>query len=242
MSIEVSRLSKSFGRRRVLHEVSFAIGSGSVAGLLGPNGAGKTTIMRVLAGYYLPDQGSVVLNGRNALSDRLAARADVGYLPEAANGFQHLSVYDFLSTAAECRGLWGEGRDGALRRVADELDLEDVLDRPCGELSKGWRQRVWLAQALVHEPSVLLLDEPTDGLDPNQKTLLRNYIRKLARTKTILVSTHILEEAEEMCDRIVVLNEGRLMANAASDELMSDGRRLGPAYMRLTQRDLHPGT
>jgi ABC-2 type transport system ATP-binding protein len=238
MSIEVQGLSKAFGRRRALDGVNFAIEGGCVVGLLGPNGAGKSTAMRILGGYYRPDRGTVKLNGYDVVTDSLAARAVHGYLPEAANGFQNLAVYDFLLTVAECRGLWGKARDRALQRVLSELQLEDMIDRFCGELSKGLRQRVWLAQALIHDPAILFLDEPTDGLDPNQKVILREYIRRLSKTKIVLFSTHILEEAEELCDRILVLNAGRLVADAPCSELLSENGRLGPAYIRLTSSDV----
>lgn len=234
MSIEVTGLTKAFGHRRVVDGISFTAEKGSLVGFLGPNGAGKSTTMRLLSGYYRPDGGAVKLCGRDAVSDPIGARSLVGYLPEAVHGFQHLCMHDFLMLAAEGRGSWGHERDGAIRRITSQLDLGSVLRRRCGELSKGWRQRVWLGQALIHDPEILLLDEPTDGLDPNQKIALRALIRTLAKSRTILLSTHILEEAEALCDRIIVIESGRLVADAGCAELLSADGRLGPAYIALT--------
>lgn len=234
MSIEVTGLTKAFGRRRVVDGISFSAHKGSLVGFLGPNGAGKSTTMRLLSGYYRPDAGVVRLCGRDVVSDPVGARSLFGYLPEAVNGFQHLYVHDFLMMAAECRGYWGLERDRAMERISAQLELETVIGRRCGELSKGWRQRVWLGQALIHDPEILLLDEPTDGLDPNQKVALRALIRRLAKSRTILLSTHILEEAEALCDRIIVINGGRLVADAPSAELLSADGRLGPTYIALT--------
>lgn len=234
MSIEVTGLAKAFGHRRVVDGISFSAHKGSLIGFLGPNGAGKSTTMRLLAGYYHPDAGVVKLCGRDVSSDPTSARALVGYLPEAVHGFQHLYVQDFLTMAAECRGMWGRARNDAIESVSSELELEEVMRRRCGELSKGWRQRVWLGQALVHDPEVLLLDEPTDGLDPNQKVVLRSLIQRLAKSRTILLSTHILEEAEALCDRIIIIEDGRLIADAPCSDLLSSDGRLGPAYLRAT--------
>ncbi len=234
MSIEVTGLTKAFGHRRVVDGISFSAHKGALIGFLGPNGAGKSTTMRLLAGYYDPDAGVVKLCGRDVSSDPTGARALVGYLPEAVHGFQHLCVQDFLTMAAECRGMWGRARNDAIEAVSLELGLDEVMGRRCGELSKGWRQRVWLGQALVHDPEVLLLDEPTDGLDPNQKVALRSLIQRLAPSRTILMSTHILEEAEALCDRIIIIEDGRLIADAPCSDLLSSDGRLGPAYLKAT--------
>lgn len=232
--IETRDLSKSFGARRAVDRVSFSVGPSTIVGLLGSNGAGKSTTMRILAGTLGPDKGSASIAGCNVISNRLQASRALGYLPEAANGFSNLTVGEFLSFAARSRGMPGAAANGAVRRVLETLSLGAVSGQPLGTLSKGWRQRAWLAQALIHDPPVLLLDEPTDGLDPKQKIELRQLLKELSRDRAILMSTHILEEAEELCDRLIVMNAGRIVADAARADLLDESGRLAPALIRLT--------
>jgi ABC-2 type transport system ATP-binding protein len=232
--IEARHLSKSFASRRAVADVSFAANVGEILGILGANGSGKSTTMRLLAGCLSPDSGTGVIAGHDILRARREAQAALGYLPEAAAGFSDLTVLEFLSFAAEARGYWGAARRAALERVAETLDLTTVLGVPLARLSKGWRQRAWLGQAIVHDPPVLLLDEPTDGLDPNQKIQLRRLLRCSAPSKTILMSTHILEEAEELCDRVIIIANGTVIADQPRTVMVGPDGRLADAFARLT--------
>ncbi|MBU1210749.1 MAG: ABC transporter ATP-binding protein [Alphaproteobacteria bacterium] len=231
--IDTHDLSKSFGTHKAVSSVSFSVATSSIVGLLGSNGAGKSTTMRILAGCLRPDRGRAIVAGCDVVKDRIEAQRALGYLPEAANGFSSLTVAEFLSFAAEARGLHAGSGRRAVARVTETLELGAASGRQLGTLSKGWRQRAWLAQALVHEPPVLLLDEPTDGLDPKQKVDLRALLKRLARDRAILMSTHIVEEAEELCDRLVVMNAGRVVADAAKGELSDAAGRLAPALIAL---------
>lgn len=239
--IECRGLTRSFGARVAVRDVSFAVSAGSITGLLGANGAGKTTTMRLLTGGLAPDAGVAVIAGHEVEQAPDAARARLGYLPEAAAGLAVLTPVELLRFAAEARGLWHADADAEIRRVAGVLNLAPVMRQTLGTLSKGWRQRAWLAQALIGDPPVLILDEPTDGLDPNQKDLLRGLLRRLAARKAILMSTHILEEAEALCDRVVVMAEGRVVTHQAVGDLVDAHGRLGPAFARLTAPSpVHP--
>ena len=233
MLIEARDLTKSFGNRVAVADVSFTVERGQIVGFLGANGAGKSTTLRLLTGYLAPDRGTVRIAGHDLAKDLNKARAYLGYLPETASGFQHLTAFELLRFAADARGLDGAQASGALARVVDRLQLVPVMDQPIGTLSKGWRQRVFLAQALLHDPPVLTLDEPTDGLDPVQKTQLHRVLREAGRDRAILMSSHILEEAEEICDRIIVMAGGRVVADAPRAELADEHGRLGRAFARL---------
>lgn len=238
--IETRDLSKSFGTHKAVSAVSFSVAPSTIVGLLGSNGAGKSTTMRMLAGSLGPDVGSASIAGYDIVKDRQQAQRALGYLPEAANGFPNLTVGEFLSFAAQARGLRGSLGRCAVGSVTETLALGAVSDQQLGTLSKGWRQRAWLAQALIHDPPVLLLDEPTDGLDPKQKVDLRRLLKHLAKDRAILMSTHIVEEAEELCDRLVIMNAGRVVADATKDELCDADGRLAPALIRLTSDHSQP--
>lgn len=235
MDIEALGLCKSFGGREAVIDVSFRAVPGAVTGFLGPNGAGKSTTMRLLTGCLAADRGTASIGGLDVNRDPKGARACLGYLPEAANGFANLTIAEFLTFAAEARGLWGAQRTAALARAIDMTGLGEALAKTLGQLSKGWRQRAWLGQALIHDPPVLILDEPTDGLDPLQKRHLRRLLARLASKKTILMSTHILEEAEELCDHLIILAGGRIVADVRKDEIVDGAGRLAPAFLRLSQ-------
>jgi ABC-2 type transport system ATP-binding protein len=232
--IEARRLTKSFHGRPAVTDVSFDVGAGEIVGLLGTNGAGKSTILRLLAGSLRPDRGAASIAGHDVATARRQAQACLGYLPEAAAGFADLTVLEFLTFAAESRGCWGARRRLALARVTEALDLGPAMAMPLERLSKGWRQRAWLAQAILHDPPVLILDEPTDGLDPNQKTHLRRFLRTASQGKAILMSTHILEEAEQLCDRLLVISEGTVVVNRPRAELTDADGRLANVFARLT--------
>ena len=218
-------------------DVSFSVEPGTVVGFLGPNGAGKTTTMRMLTGYLRPQSGSVSICGFDVDKQPREAKQRVGYLPESASGFANLTVGEFLAFCAEARGFKGSAVRSAVARVCELIEIREALHTAMRELSKGWRQRAWLAQALLHDPAVLILDEPTDGLDPNQKHQVRELIRNDLREKCVLLSTHILEEAEEVCERAIIVTHGRIVADEMTVDLLDSGGRLGGAFHRLTASD-----
>ena len=234
--IEASGLAKAFGSVKAVDDVTLQVGAGSIVGLLGVNGAGKSTLMRLLAGALRPDGGATWIAGADVASEPAIARSRLGYLPEAAAGFGHLTVFEFLSFAAEGRGIRGVAATQAIAAVAARLDLEIALNSLMGTLSKGWRQRAWLAQAAIHDPPVLLLDEPADGLDPAQKSQLRTFLRSAARDKAIVLSTHSLEDAEALCDRIVIVSQGRVAVDAPCAGLSRGDGGLAAAFDRATSR------
>lgn len=235
--IEARGLTKSFGNRVAVDAVSFQISAGTVAGFLGPNGAGKSTTMRLLTGYLRADSGSASIAGQDIASDPLRARASLGYLPEAAAGFPNLTVREFLRFCGECRNIRGSELETSIEKASGEIDLTPALDRRIATLSKGWRQRAWFAQAILHDPPVLIFDEPTDGLDPNQKAHVRDFIKSISSEKAIILSTHILEEAEEICDRVIFIAEGQIVADDTTKSLSDRRGRLAPAFRRLTGSD-----
>jgi ABC-2 type transport system ATP-binding protein len=232
--IEVDKLVKNYGATRAVDGVSFQVRPGEVVGLLGPNGAGKSTTLRVLTGFLPPTEGSVRLGGVDVREDSVETRRRVGYLSETNPLYESLSVYECLELTASLRGL-PEGR-GRLLQAAAECSLRDVLAKDIGALSKGYRQRVGLAMAILHDPEILVLDEPTSALDPNQQQEVRELILKLKRKKTVLLSTHILSEAEALCDRLLIIHRGRIAAEGTVAELQ--GRAAGEAavYVRLMGR------
>lgn len=233
MLIEAHQLAKAFRGRVAVAGISFAVGPGSIVGFLGANGAGKSTTMRMLAGYLGADSGVARIAGFDVAQAPLEARRRLGYLPEAAAGFAELTVRELLIFVAEARGFRGLGRSRAIDRAVELTGLAGAMDRVMGTLSKGWRQRAWLAQAVLHDPPALILDEPTDGLDPLQKAHLRAVLAEMGRSKAILMSTHILEEAEQLCDRLIVIAAGRIVADASRAELVDASGRLAPAFARL---------
>ncbi len=232
--IEAHDLTKSFGTTLAVDGITLSLGLGAT-GFLGPNGAGKSTTMRLLVGYFAPNSGSVRICGHDVNAERRAAQACIGYLPEAVGGFPGLTVREFLTYCGETRGLWGAGLRHAMARIVEDVDLGDAFNKQLSQLSKGWRQRAWFAQTLLSDPPVLILDEPTDGLDPNQKDYMRALVRRLAPSKTILLSTHILEEVEEVCDRAVIIAQGRIVADDTPENLADAKGRLAETFRRTTQ-------
>lgn len=233
--IEAKNLSKRFGALMAVDDVSFSIEPGIVAGFLGPNGAGKSTTLRLLTGYLAPDGGTARICGHDIMADRRRAQACLGYLPEAATGFSHLTVREILSFCGESRGLRRTSLAAAIEQACDRIELRPALDQQMRTLSKGWRQRAWLAQAILLDPPVLILDEPTDGLDPNQKDQVRALIRSISPEKAIILSTHILEEVEEICDRVIMIADGRIIADDMLGNLTDANGRLGSVFRRLTR-------
>lgn len=219
--IDANGLTKRFGTLLAVDGVTLHVRQGEVLGFLGPNGAGKTTTMRMIAGFLEPTAGSVSICGHDIVQDPIAARQCLGYLPEGAPLYGDMSARGFLEFVADVRGFRGAEKRQRLDRVVDLVSLAEVYDRPIETLSKGFKRRVGLAQAMLHEPPVLILDEPTDGLDPNQKFHVRRLIRALAKSASIIVSTHILEEVDAVCTRAVIINRGRIVADGTADELLS---------------------
>lgn len=217
--IRVVDIHKRFGRVRAVRGVSFEIPRGQVVGLLGANGAGKTTTIRVITGFLPPDRGTVTIDGRDVVEHSLETRRRVGYLPESAPAYGEMLVRDFLAFRGRLFGLGGQARRAAVDRVLGLCQLRDVRGRRVGHLSKGYRQRVGLAAALLHDPPVLVLDEPTNGLDPTQIREARSFIRELAKDRAVLVSSHILPEVEMMSDRVIIMAAGEIRADEATARL-----------------------
>lgn len=219
--VELDHLSKSFGDFRAVEDICLTVTKGEVLGFLGPNGAGKTTTMRMIAGYLTPSSGTARICGHDVVTAPIDVKRVIGYMPEGSPSYDDMSVSAFLKFIAEIRGYSGAERDMRIARVAERLDLGDVLARPIDVLSKGYRRRVGLAQSILHDPPVLLLDEPTDGLDPNQKHQVRGLIAEMAAEKAIIISTHILEEVEAVCTRAVIIGRGRVLADGTASELLA---------------------
>jgi ABC-2 type transport system ATP-binding protein len=217
--IRIDNLVKAFGPKRAVDGVSFAVERGEVLGFLGPNGAGKSTTMRMITGFMPPTAGKVSVGGYDVAESPLEAKRLIGYLPENAASYPDMTVKGFLEFAAELRGLRGTQRKQAVGRVVELCFLDAVLQQSIDTLSKGYKHRTCLAQALIHDPDVLIMDEPTDGLDPNQKHEVRNLIRTLGEKKAIVFSTHILEEVDAACTRAIIIDRGRIVANGTPGEL-----------------------
>jgi ABC-2 type transport system ATP-binding protein len=217
--VEARSLSKTYGATRAVQDVSFKVSRGEVVGFLGPNGAGKSTTMKMLTGFLRPTAGSAIVGGIDVADDPLAAKRMIGYLPENAPLYDDMMVVDFLQFVADLRDIPSAKRHERLSTICRRCGLMDVLGKNIGQLSKGYRQRVGLAQAMVHDPDLLILDEPTSGLDPNQIVEIRGLIKELGREKTIILSTHILPEVQASCDRIIIINAGRLVADDSTEAL-----------------------
>ncbi len=221
--IAVAQLSRTYGAFLALREVTFALGRGGIVGLLGPNGAGKTTLLKVLTGFLAPTGGSARICGFDVLEHPLEVSRRIGYLPENSPVDEAVTVGEYLRFIADVRRMGPAARTRAIARVATATGLEDRLSQRIGTLSRGYRQRVGLAQAVLHEPELLILDEPTTGLDPNQIAEIRSLIRSLARTTTVLLSSHGLSEVQLLCDRVLILNQGALVADGPTAELAARG-------------------
>jgi ABC-2 type transport system ATP-binding protein len=237
--IRIQNLVKTFGPKRAVDDVSFSVERGEVLGFLGPNGAGKSTTMRMITGFMPPSSGSVSIGGHDVAESPLEAKRLIGYLPENAAAYPDMTVQGFLRFCAELRGMDGAARKKALARVVELCFLESVLHQTIDTLSKGFRHRTCLAQALIHDPEVLIMDEPTDGLDPNQKYEVRNLIKRMGENKAIIFSTHILEEVEAACSRVIIIDRGRIVANGTPQELKarSPEGRLDDVFRAITLPD-----
>jgi ABC-2 type transport system ATP-binding protein len=231
--IEARQLTRRFGSLTAVDDLSFAVAPGEVLGFLGPNGAGKTTTMRLVTGFLAPTSGTAAVFGHDVRREPRRARAALGYLPEGAPAWEEMTVRELLRFVARVRGLAPHVRAARLDWVTGRLGLGPVLDRKIETLSKGYRRRAGLAQAILHDPPALVLDEPTDGLDPNQKHEVRGLIREMARDKVIIVSTHILEEVEAVCTRAIIIAGGRLLVDDTPQGLAARAGDEGPAALRI---------
>jgi len=235
--IEAKELCKAFGPIVAVDHVSFAVTKGDVLGFMGPNGAGKTTTMKMLSCFFPPDSGTASVGGYDIVKQPVEARRQVGYLAENAPAYDEMTAEAFLKFVCEARGIKGRARRDAIDRVAESCAITGVMHQPIGTLSKGFRRRVGLAQALVHDPPVLILDEPTDGLDPNQKHDVRSLIKELAPRKSIIISTHILEEVDAICNRIIIINRGKILVDSTPAEMRKEHEApLDQIFRKLTTR------
>lgn len=217
--IEVKNLTKKFGQIKAVDDISFSIGKGEIIGLLGPNGAGKTTTMRILTGFLSSDGGSVKINGIDIEKEPIESQKKIGYLPENNPLYKDMQVAEFLDLAANLHKIPEQRKKEALDFVVKSVGIEKVYYRPIGELSKGYKQRIGIASALIHNPEIIILDEPTEGLDPNQRTEIRQLIKELSKEHTIIMSTHVMQEASAVCNRMLIINKGRIIADGTPEQL-----------------------
>ena len=232
-AIQVRDVSKSFGETTAVRDISFDVARGEVMGFLGPNGSGKTTTNRLLTSFYTPDSGTILIEGIDNQQDDIATRRMIGYLPENNPLYGDLLVTEYLKFVAGVRGMTAQEYRANLDQVIEETGLEDVFYRPISQLSKGYRQRVGLAQAILHQPDILVLDEPTEGLDPNQRVTIREVIKSLGAERTVLLSTHVLPEVEIMCDRIILISRGKIVARGSVEELRNQALATNEVHVEI---------
>ncbi len=231
--IKVENLVKTFGAKRAVDDISFTVERGEVLGFLGPNGAGKSTTMRIITGFYPPTSGRVTVGGFDIVENPLPAKRLIGYLPENAPGYADMTVFGFLAFAADLRGLTGDSKKKSIHKAVETCMLEGVLYQTIDTLSKGYKHRTCLAQSIIHDPDILILDEPTDGLDPNQKHEVRGLIKRMGENKAIVFSTHILEEVEAACSRVIIIDRGRVVANGTPQELKARAETAGAVRLSV---------
>lgn len=232
--IEISHLTKKFDNFVAVDDLSFKVAEGEVLGFLGPNGAGKSTTMKVITGFLSATTGSVTVDGHDISREPLAVKSLIGYLPEGAPSYPDMTTLEFLNFIADIRGYSGAEKQRRIDKVVRDVELASVCHKTIDTLSKGFKRRVGLAQAIIHDPKVLILDEPTDGLDPNQKHHVRRLIRNLAKDKIVIISTHILEEVSAVCSRAIIIARGRILADGTPKELESRSAYFGAVSIRLT--------
>ena len=238
--IVIEGLTKTFGPIAAVAGIDLRVGKGEVLGFLGPNGAGKSTTMKMIAGYLTPTSGRVSICGHDVETDTIAAQGNLGYLPEGAPAYGDMTPRQFLAFIAAVRGFKGKDAKERAKTAAINAELEPVLDRPIETLSKGFKRRVGLAQAILHDPPVLVMDEPTDGLDPNQKHSVRRLIESMAKDKAIIISTHLLEEVESVCTRAVIIDRGRVVADGTPSELLARSRHHNAVTLILPAAQAEP--
>ena len=240
-TIQVKGVTKRFGARVAVDNLSFDVKRGEIVGFLGPNGSGKTTTMRMLTSYYTPDIGNISINGMDTQENDIVTREAIGYLPENNPLYEDMLVSEYLAFVAELRGLTGDERRRNLDLTVEETGIQEVFYRPIYELSKGYHQRVGLAQAILHRPAVLVLDEPTEGLDPNQRITIRDLIRHLGGERTVLLSTHVMQEVENTCERVLVISRGKLVANSPVQDLLQQALELRRVHLEVEGNGIESG-
>lgn len=232
-SIQVRGVTKRFGDNIAVNNVSFEVRKGEVVGFLGPNGSGKTTTMRLLTSFYTPDSGKILIDGIDNQDDDLATRRKIGYLPENNPNYGDLLAVEYLDFVADLRGLTRQERQSNIEQAVYETGIEAVYYKPINQCSKGYRQRIGLAGVILHRPEILIMDEPTEGLDPNQRVPIRDLIRRIGDERTVLLSTHVLQEVELTCDRILMISRGRIVAEGDVDELRKQARGENAIYIEI---------
>ena len=237
--LKVENLKKSFGSFEAVKGISFSVAKGEVLGFLGPNGAGKSTTMRMITGFIPPTSGTAVICGHDILKDPIGAKSALGYLPEAAPSYRAMTVEDFLTFIAKARGFSGADVKERVAAVIEKARLANVAKQTIDTLSKGYRQRTCFAQAILHDPQVLIMDEPTDGLDPNQKFVVREMIKEMAKEKAIIISTHILEEVDAVCTRAIIIAQGEIKADGTPEKLraLDPSGKLDVVFRNLTMKE-----
>ena len=237
--LKVENLKKSFGSFEAVKGISFSVAKGEVLGFLGPNGAGKSTTMRMITGFIPPTSGTAVICGHDILKDPIGAKSALGYLPEAAPSYRAMTVEDFLTFIAKARGFSGAAVKERVAAVIEKARLANVAKQTIDTLSKGYRQRTCFAQAILHDPQVLIMDEPTDGLDPNQKFVVREMIKEMAKEKAIIISTHILEEVDAVCTRAIIIAQGEIKADGTPEKLraLDPSGTLDVVFRNLTMKE-----
>jgi len=231
--IEIKNLTKKFGNTVVLDDLSINVKKGEILGFLGPNGAGKSTTMKIITSFWSPTKGSVKVDGVDVTKDSALTRSKIGYLPETVPLYEDMRVYEYLRFVAEVRGINKSEIKTRIKEVVGDCGLSSVVRKPIDELSKGFRQRVGLAQAIIHKPDILILDEPTTGLDPNQISEIRDLIKKIGQEKTVIFSTHILSEVSATCDRVIIINKGKIVAEGTPAELAKKAGGKEMIYVKI---------
>ena len=232
-TIQVRGVSKQFGSTVAVDNLTFHVRKGEVVGFLGPNGAGKTTTMRLLTSFYTPDSGTILIDGVDAQDHDMVTRASIGYLPENNPLYEDLLVSEYLAFVADLRGMSSAELKRNLDQTVDEAAIAEVYYRPINQLSKGYHQRVGLAGAILHRPPILVMDEPTEGLDPNQRMTIRDLIKTLGEERTVLLSTHVMQEVENTCERVLVISRGRLVADSSVQDLLRRAHGVRSVYMEV---------
>lgn len=231
--IEIKNLTKKFGQNLVLDHINFSVKKGEILGFLGPNGAGKTTTMKIITSFWTPTEGDVEIDGLKVSENSLETRKKIGYLPETVPLYDDMKVYEYLKFVAEFRGISKFELKDKIIGASKACGLSKVMSKPIEELSKGYRQRVGLAQAIIHSPDILILDEPTTGLDPNQIAEIRSLIKELGMEKTVIFSTHILSEVSAVCDRVIIINNGKIVGEGSPDELVKKASAKEIIYVKI---------
>lgn len=231
--IEIKNLTKKFGVNIVLDNISFTVNKGEILGFLGPNGAGKTTTMKIITTYWAPTSGNIEIDGQDVQNNQLIIKLKIGYLPETVPLYEDMRVFEYLKFIAEIRGIVKHNIQSRIKYVINSCGLSSVIRKPIDELSKGYRQRVGLAQAIIHDPEILILDEPTTGLDPNQIIEIRDLIKKIGKEKTVIFSTHILSEVSATCDRVIIINNGKIVGEGSPEELAKKSSTKELIYVKI---------